>query len=75
MQDIEFNSVRSSMLQIFARDLITVPAAEPNMEEISVRKIDGMIVGGWPNNGCRPEMQRSGFLMIANIFIKSATCR
>ena len=31
MQDIEFNSVRGSTLQIFARDLITVPAAEPNM--------------------------------------------
>lgn len=41
MQDIEFNSVRSSMLQIFARDLITVPAAEPNMEEINLAGRDG----------------------------------
>ncbi len=41
MQDIEFNSVRGSMLQIFAKDLITVPAAEPNMEEINLAGRDG----------------------------------
>ena len=41
MQDIEFNSVRGSTLQIFARDLITVPVAEPNMEEINLAGRDG----------------------------------
>lgn len=43
MQDIEFNGILGSTLQIFARDLIKAPAAEPNLEEVKVAGRDGTI--------------------------------
>ena len=43
MQDIEFNGILGSTLQIFARDLIEVPAAEPNLEEVKVAGRDGTL--------------------------------
>ena len=35
MQDIQYNDIRGSSLQIFARELISIPAAQPNMEEVN----------------------------------------
>lgn len=43
MQDVQFNGIRGSTLQIFARDLITSPAAQPNMEEVKLSGRDGAI--------------------------------
>ena len=43
MQDIQYNDIRGSSLQIFARELISIPAAQPNMEEVKLSGRDGTI--------------------------------
>lgn len=43
MQDVEFNNIKGSDLQIFARDLITIPAAQPNFNELKIPGHDGTI--------------------------------
>lgn len=43
MHDIQYNDIRGSSLQIFARELISIPAAQPNMEEVKLSGRDGTI--------------------------------